>query len=153
MHGSEYGRRHRRRIRRMRRQRQREHLWLGVLLMIVGVVFLLHQFYVIEFVMPHSWFMAIPIAFGVIRVLSARSAESVGSGVSLALICLWVWACLERWHGLTWTNSWPIALAATGLSMVIKSLPWPGHWEDEPEPDDDDGGETVDGAKEGRNHA
>lgn len=110
-------------------------------MMIVGVVFLLHQFYVIDVVMPKTWYMAIPVGFGLIRLLSARSANDVGSGVGWSLMGLWAWACMSHWKGLDFGNSWPIPIAAIGLSMVIQSLPsiLPERSDPEVESDDDDG--------------
>jgi hypothetical protein len=153
MHDS--ARRHKQR--RKRRKKQREHLWIGILLMGIGVVFLLHQFYVIDLVMPRSWYFAIPIAFGVIRMLSSGSAEGVGSGALWVFGGLWAWACMEHWHGLSWSNSWPIALAAVGLSMVIKSLPslLPERHEDDESSAGNEGSRPTprDAAEGSRNHA
>ena len=127
-------------------------------MMIIGVVFLLHQFYVIDVVMPKTWYMAIPVGYGLIRLLSARSAEDVGSGVGWALMGLWAWACMAHWKGLSFGDSWPIPIAAIGLSMVIKALPslLPERSDPEQESDDDDGEEprpVAGGTEARRNHA
>jgi len=86
------------------------------------VMFLLHQLGVIYLGDLWIWWPWIVIGLGVIKMAVWASAESVGSGLGLALFGVWFLITVNGWWGFDWTNSWPLALVAVGLSMVTRSL-------------------------------
>ena len=114
-------------------------LWFGLALMVFGVIFLLDRLDVVDLGGLGAWWPLIPITFGAVRILTWQSADSVGSGVTLTLMGLWMWASVEGWYGLSWRNSWPLALAAIGTGMVAKSLLTPVFHEDKAV-DEEEGG-------------
>ena len=124
--------------RRRRSRRAQEGLWFGVALMLFGGVFLLNRAGFLGMDWISVWWPLFPIGFGVARVLTWQSAESVSSGVVWTLMGLWFMASTEGWYGLSWHNSWPLALAAIGTGMVVKSLLIPV-FDDEEDPEESKG--------------
>jgi len=117
-----------------RKQRSRkggDGLWFGLALMVFGVIFLLDRMGILDLGSLGVWWPLIPVAFGAARILTWQSADSVGSGVTLTLLGFWMWASVEGWYGLSWRNSWPLALAAIGTGMVAKSLLFPVFHDDD----------------------
>lgn len=108
-----------------------QHLWVGVALMLFGFVFLADRLDLIDLGTVGAWWPLFPIVFGVARIASWHSAEDVGSGVTWTLMGLWFWASVEGWQGLSWRNSWPLALAAIGTGMVVRALVAPSLFEKE----------------------
>jgi hypothetical protein len=35
---------------------------------------------------------------------------------------LWIFAVFERMFGLTWGNSWPFVIIASGVSMILEPI-------------------------------
>lgn len=126
-----------------RRKRAGDGLWFGLALMLFGGIFLLDRMGILGLGGLGVWWPLIPIAFGAAKILTWQSADTVGSGVTLTLLGFWMWASVEGWYGLSWRNSWPLALAAIGTGMVAKALLLPLFRYDE---DDDEKGEN-DGAQ------
>lgn len=108
----------------MRRKNRnpREGVMSGLVIAALGVLFLLHQLDVIRIGDVWAWWPWIVIGLGVIRIAVWASAESVGSGFGLALFGVWFLITVNGWWGFDWTNSWPLALVAVGLSMVTRAL-------------------------------
>lgn len=100
----------------------RQNLWIGVALMLFGFVFLAERLGFIDLGRIGAWWPLFPIVLGVAKVAAWNSADDIGSGVTWTLMGLWFWASVEGWQGLSWRNSWPLALAAIGTGMVVKAL-------------------------------
>ncbi len=107
---------------RSRRNSARGNLWFGVALMLFGFVFLADRMELIDLGRIGTWWPLIPVVFGVAKILGWQSADAVGSGVTWTLMGFWFLASVEGWYGLTWRNSWPLALAAIGTGMVVKAV-------------------------------
>jgi hypothetical protein len=90
--------------------------------MLFGFVFLADRLDLIDLGRIGAWWPLLPVVIGVARIASWQSADAVGSGVTWMLMGLWFWASVEGWSGLSWRNSWPLALAAIGTGMVVKAL-------------------------------
>ena len=102
-----------------RPQRRHRGLLTGVGLILVGILFLLHNLDVIDF--RYSWesWPLLLVFFGVIRMLE-RSDRS--SGLWLVLIGLWLFVNERELWGFTYSNSWPLLVVVVGLSMVWKAM-------------------------------
>ena len=94
----------------------------GLILITVGVVLWLQQ----QGLITHGfwrhgwpWFVVLLAA---IQIATARSASRLGDGVSFALFGVWLLMVESHWHGLTWRNSWPLALAAMGVGIVTHAI-------------------------------
>lgn len=95
--------------------------WGGVLLGL-GAIFLLVNAGVLERDILGQWWVAIPLAMGVGRLITARTASAVSEGVFFLLIGAWFLIAVTGWMGLTWRNSWPLALIAVGASMLTEAI-------------------------------
>jgi hypothetical protein len=94
----------------------------GLILITVGVVLWLQQQGLIpDGFWRHGWPWFI-VMLAVIQIATARSASRLGDGVSFALLGGWVLMVESHWHGLTWGNSWPLALAAMGVGIVTHAI-------------------------------
>jgi hypothetical protein len=94
----------------------------GLLLVALGVLFMLHRFDVIHLGRVWQWWPYAVIAIGAFKMATWSSAERVASGFGLVLFGLWFLLTVQRWFGFNWSNSWPLALVAIGLSMVVRAL-------------------------------
>lgn len=117
-----------------RKKEASDNLWIGVALMLFGFVFLADRLGYVELGRFGVWWPLFPIILGAARILTWQSADAVGSGVTWALMGLWFMASIEGWYGLSWRNSWPLALAAIGTGMVVKAVLGPLFSEPEDEP-------------------
>ena len=62
------------------------------------------------------------VFLGAVQVVTARTAGGIGDGVSFALLGVWLLMVESHWYGLTWRNSWPLALAAIGAGIVVHAI-------------------------------
>lgn len=92
----------------------------GLGLIGLGVVFMLHFMGRVEWMVWRVWWPAIVVAMGFLQTLTARSAHKLGSGVTLMGIGAWLLVATNRWYGLDWHNSWPLALVAVGLGSIAR---------------------------------
>jgi hypothetical protein len=92
----------------------------GLILIAFGVVLLLVQLGVITHgFWRHGWpWIAIGVGAG--QAALGRTAQALGSGMTTVLMGGWALAAEAEWHGLTWHNSWPLALVAIGAGMVTR---------------------------------
>lgn len=97
-------------------------LGVGLILIVLGVTFLLERMGYVDHSIWHRWWPAVVIAFGLAKLVRPRHAEHLGSGVTTTLIGCWLLAANEGWYGLTWMNSWPLALVAGGTGMVVRAI-------------------------------
>lgn len=96
-------------------------MW-GIGLVLVGSVVLLQYLDVMPFTVWTHWWPFIIILVGLGQLIACRSAKGVGDGVSTMLIGGWCFIATNHVLGLTWRNSWPLALVAAGTGMVVRSL-------------------------------
>jgi hypothetical protein len=117
-------------------ERNWRRLTWGVVLMLVGVAFLAERLGLApDWSLNYQWWPLLVAILGVARLIHPRSARAVGSGVLMLLMSAWFFIASNDWHGLTWNNSWPLALVAVGLSMVAHAiaarwLPDPRAWKE-----------------------
>lgn len=121
-------------VRSRRRHHDRaENMFYGLALIGVGVMFLAHQTRWLTLAwMTENWGLLV-VGMGILRILTARDAHRIGNGVSMALFGGWFWVATTHWMGLTWYNSWPLALVATGSGILARGLAnlfLPDHYED-----------------------
>lgn len=107
----------------IRRHRgRRGNLFWGLLLITLGTIFLLEQFQVIPEVYWERWWPGFVMLLGVDRMIRPGHAGHIGSGVMFTLLGLWFFAVEYGYRGLTWHNSWPIALVAVGAGIVARAI-------------------------------
>lgn len=96
--------------------------WWGLSLLVTGTVFLLANTGLLSRDFHRYWWPLAPIAFGILRLVTGRSAKAISEGVFLVLIGGWLLATIMHWQGLTWRTSWPLALIAVGASSLVETI-------------------------------
>src|SRR5512146_2154102 len=96
-------------------RRHRNRLGWGVFLIAMGALFLLVQNGLLPDSTLHTWWPFLVVGLGLMGIASARDPKSLGSGVTLTGIGLWLSAAVHHWYGLDWRTSWPLSLVAVGL--------------------------------------
>lgn len=117
--------------------RDRKRVVFGVILIAVGIVMLLGQLGFAGLIPHLRWWPMIIFVIGAAQVLSASRARQVASGLSLMLVCLWFYACIYHWYGLTYHTAWPLLLVIFGGEMIFASvlariMPGPARQKEEP---------------------
>ena len=100
---------------------RRQLMW-GLLLIAFGVIIFLGQ---MELIDTHSlWHYAplVLVVFGINKMIGYPTARHFTSGLWQVLIGLWVFAVMEDMFGLTWKNSWPFAIIACGVTMILEPV-------------------------------
>jgi hypothetical protein len=100
------------------RKNTRRAVW-GVLLMAVGIFFFLGQVGLVSVMRLGHWWPLIIVMIGLVRLVAPDSRKQFAAGLSFVLFGLWFFACTRHWWGLTWANSWPLALVICGSKIVL----------------------------------
>jgi hypothetical protein len=93
----------------------RKVVW-GLFLIGIGALFLLERFGAIAAI--GEWWPLFFVVFGITHLVEGR----FGGALNMFLLGGWFLAVTHGWYGLTWTNSWPLALVAVGLGIVVKAV-------------------------------
>ena len=100
----------------------RRAVW-GVSLMTLGAFLLLLQFGALPYWLDdYAWWGGLVVFFGLVTLVTARNAESVGSGITLSLLGIWFLLVTNHVFGLRWYNSWPLALVSAGAGTVAHAI-------------------------------
>jgi hypothetical protein len=97
-------------------------MW-GVLLILLGTLLLLERIGLLpEWAWHFRWWALIVVVIGLGMLIQPRHAERVGSGVTFILLGAWFLLVSNDHFGLTWRNSWPLALVAAGAGTIARSV-------------------------------
>jgi len=99
-----------------------DQFFWGFLLIGLGVLFLLDQLGYVAFGTWRHWWPAIVILMGLAHLIRPRRPKDFAHGVLWTLFGLWFLAADRGWHGLNWSNSWPLAMVGVGASIVVEVL-------------------------------
>jgi len=104
----------------MNRQIDKGSLLNGVMLIAIGLLFLLDRLRIEDFgdVLRNYWPFII-ILFGVSHLMRR---ESLWSGAWLIAIGVWLQLVHLHIFGLTFANSWPLVLIASGAGITLRAL-------------------------------
>ena len=110
----------------MDRPDMRRAVW-GLALIGAGIVLLYDRLVgTPDWLANYEWWGGLVVALGLITLVTASKAESVGTGVTLILLGLWFILVTNRMFGFRWYNSWPLALVAAGAGTVAHAIA--AHW-------------------------
>ena len=100
----------------------RRMVW-GVVLILSGIMLMMARFGRLTFLPEgYVWWGGAVTAIGLVSIVTARRAETVGTGVTLSLLGLWFVVVTNEMFGLSWYNSWPLALVAAGAGTVAHAI-------------------------------
>ena len=99
--------------------RQRKQMMWGLVLIVVGLVFLLDRLGIADaYELWHYWPLLLVVA-GINQTIGYPSAREFTNGLWLVFIGLWLFAVSEGFLGLTFRNSWPLFILMWGLQLVL----------------------------------
>lgn len=102
--------------------RQRKQMMWGLVLIVVGVVFLLDRMGLADVdELWHYWPLLLVVA-GINQTIGYPSAREFTNGLWMVFIGLWLFAVLEGFLGLSFRNSWPLFILMWGLQLVLGPL-------------------------------
>lgn len=92
----------------------------GMLLIVLGVLFLIDRLRIAEFgdLMRNHWPMII-VAVGVTKVWKR---ETFWGGLWLLTVGTWLQLVTLHKFGLTYGNSWPLILIALGAGIIVRTV-------------------------------
>lgn len=108
--------------------RERAHggkLVAGVILIALGVFFLLFNLGMVEMDLPWEWWPLILVAIGAGRLVTADSQDDRRGGLWMILIGAWLLINFQRVFGLSWHNSWPLLIIASGGMIIWQAMARP----------------------------
>jgi hypothetical protein len=100
---------------------RRQVLW-GLLLVGLGVAFLLDQMDIVDITDFWHYAPLLLVVAGINQTIGYPSAAEFSKGLWNVFIGLWLFAVLEGLFGLTWTNSWPLLIIISGITMAIRPI-------------------------------
>lgn len=100
---------------------RRQMMW-GLLLIAFGLAVFLDQMDLIELHSMWHYFPLVLVVFGINKMIGYPTAKHFTSGLWLVFMGLWIFAVFERMFGLTWFNSWPFAIIAGGVTMILEPI-------------------------------
>jgi hypothetical protein len=94
----------------------------GIVLIIVGTLFLLQQFDVTRFGRLWDYWPLILVALGVARILDPVENERRGSGYWLLAIGTWLLIGSLELFGFSYGTSWPLLLVMFGIIIIGQAV-------------------------------
>jgi len=99
--------------------RQRKQMMWGLVLILVGLVFLLDRMDVLDASETwHYWPLLLVVA-GINQTIGYPSAKEFTNGLWMVFVGLWLFAVFEGFLGLTFRNSWPLFILMWGLQLLL----------------------------------
>ena len=95
-------------------------LFTGVVMILMGVVFMLAEFDVVEFGDIMSLYWPMIIVFLGASKLFDRS--TVWSGLWLLAMGIWMQAARLQAFGLTFGSSWPLLMIVFGAGVIVRAI-------------------------------
>jgi hypothetical protein len=94
----------------------------GVILIGLGVIFLLHNFGIVDAGRPGDWWPVAVIGFGVSSVVAPKDPGDTATGVAVA--ALGVFFLLRNFDVIDWRfqDIWPAFLVLAGVSLIARAV-------------------------------
>jgi hypothetical protein len=100
----------------------RKQLMWGLVLIAAGVAIFVDQMDWFDIRgMWHYWTLVL-VVVGINKMIGFPTARDFTSGLWITFTGLWLFAVFEGLFGLTFRNSWPVFIIASGVSMIIEPL-------------------------------
>lgn len=96
---------------------------VGMIMIMLGVVFLLDNFDFIYIGVPITRFWPLlVVALGLVRMVQAQTPHDRRQGFFWIFIGLWLLVSVLHMFGLSFHNSWPLLLIGLGINSIWKAL-------------------------------
>lgn len=95
---------------------------VGGAVLLLGIVFLLNNFDLIDIGPAWRFWPLIVVAMGLSKIVQAENSLERRRGFWWTFIGLWLFVSVAHIFGLTFRDSWPILLIGVGISMIWKSV-------------------------------
>lgn len=92
----------------------------GVMLMVLGSVFLVQRAGLLSLAAVWQWWPSLLIVIGVVNLVAPRTGKGRGSG--LWLLLLGTWLLLDTLRVISIHDSWPVLLVAAGASIAWQAI-------------------------------
>lgn len=102
--------------------RGHRHLVFGLGLVALGMVFLLGYTGAIRPLPVIDLLPGLIGVGGIAIMVSARRARRFIKGLVHLGVAVWLFACIEHWHGLHFGSAWPLLLILFGASALLRGL-------------------------------
>lgn len=96
-------------------------MW-GLLLIGFGLAIFLDQMDMIALRSVWHYSPLVLVVFGINKMIGYPTAKHFTNGLWLVFIGLWIFAVFEDMFGLTWYNSWPFVIIASGVTMILEPI-------------------------------
>ena len=104
-----------------RRKNFNSQLLSGVVMLLLGLVFLLNNFYVIDIGNVWRYWPLIVVAIGLNKTLQAENPKERESGLWWIFWGAWLLVSTLHLFGLTFRTSWPLIIIAGGIHILWES--------------------------------
>lgn len=98
---------------------RRQLMW-GVVLVFFGVTIFLDQMGLVEMHGIWHYWPLLLVVFGINKMIGYPTPKHFTSGLWMVFMGLWLFAVFEHLFGLTFRNSWPFVIIASGVSMILE---------------------------------
>ena len=100
---------------------RRQFMW-GVVVILFGLTIFLDQMDLVEVRgLWHYWPLVL-IVFGINKMIGYPTARHYASGLWMVFMGVWLFAVLQNMFGLTFRNSWPLVIVASGVSIILRPI-------------------------------
>jgi hypothetical protein len=100
----------------------RKQLMWGLLLIMFGVILFLDQMDLIEMRSLWHYSPLVLVVMGINKMIGYPTAKHFTSGLCMVTTGLWIFAVFEGMFGMTFRNSWPFVIIASGVCMILEPV-------------------------------
>ncbi|HAV24296.1 MAG: hypothetical protein A2X67_06080 [Ignavibacteria bacterium GWA2_55_11] len=97
-------------------------IFLGLVLIGFGVLFLLDNFGYTEIGSVWHYSPLIVVVFGIQKLIKAENPQQTGGGMWLVFIGLWLFVSMNEYWDLGFHETWPFLIIGWGVGVIWKSL-------------------------------
>ena len=98
----------------------RKQLMWGLVLICVGAAIFVDQMGWADVRSMWHYLPLLLVVVGLNKMIGYPTARDFSSGLWMMFMGVWLFAVFENLFGLTFRNSWPIFIIASGVSMIIE---------------------------------
>jgi uncharacterized membrane protein HdeD (DUF308 family) len=100
----------------------RKQLMWGLVLVCVGITIFLDRVDLIDVQGLWHYLPLLLVVFGVNKMIGYPTAKHFTNGLWEVFMGLWLFMVFEHIFGLTFRNSWPFVIIASGISMILEPI-------------------------------